>query len=65
MGHSEAVALLDQILAEEKAADEKLTAIAESGINQEAANGAHPSGAGDGDEDASAAKTSAKSAKRR
>ncbi len=37
MGHAEAAALLEQNLAEEKAADKKLSALAESGINQEAA----------------------------
>jgi hypothetical protein len=41
MGHSEAVDLLQQTLDEEKATDEKLTALAEAGINQEAADGAH------------------------
>jgi ferritin-like metal-binding protein YciE len=60
MGHAEAETLLDQILAEEKAADEKLTAIAESGINQEAANEAHPSGGGDGEQDARAARAPAR-----
>lgn len=42
MGHDEAADLLQQNLDEEKAADEKLTQIAESGINQEAAGVAHP-----------------------
>src|SRR3979409_2678220 len=42
MGHSEAARLLQKNLDEEKAADEKLTALAEGGINQEAAAGAHP-----------------------
>jgi ferritin-like metal-binding protein YciE len=42
MGHSEAAELLQQTLDEEKAADEKLTALAEGGINQEAADTAHP-----------------------
>jgi ferritin-like metal-binding protein YciE len=42
MGHTEAANLLQQTLDEEKAADEKLTALAESGINQEAADKAHP-----------------------
>ena len=41
MGHNEAVDLLQEILDEEKAADEKLTAIAESGVNEQAASGAH------------------------
>jgi ferritin-like metal-binding protein YciE len=43
MGHSEAVKLLQQNLNEEKAADQKLTSLAEGGINQEAADRAHPS----------------------
>jgi ferritin-like metal-binding protein YciE len=42
MGHNEAAALLQETLEEEKAADEKLTTIAESGINQDAAEAAHP-----------------------
>lgn len=42
MGHDEAVDLLQQNLDEEKAADEKLTALAEGGINLEAAGIAHP-----------------------
>jgi ferritin-like metal-binding protein YciE len=42
MGHDEAAALLQQTLDEEKAADEKLTALAEGGINQGAADVAHP-----------------------
>lgn len=41
MGHQEAAGLLEEILEEEKATDEKLTQIAESGINQEAAQTAH------------------------
>ena len=41
MGHSEAVTLLEEILDEERAADEKLSGLAEDGINQEAAEGAH------------------------
>jgi ferritin-like metal-binding protein YciE len=48
MGHTEVMNLLQQTLDEEKAADEKLTALAESGINQEAADAAHPE---EGDED--------------
>src|SRR5580765_6520029 len=43
MGHNEAADLLQETLDEEKAADEKLTFIAESGVNQEAAEKAHPS----------------------
>ena len=42
MGHTEAADLLQQILDEEKAADEKLSQLAEGGINQEAAAIAHP-----------------------
>jgi ferritin-like metal-binding protein YciE len=41
MGHTEAADLLQQILDEEKATDEKLSQLAEGGINQEAASGAH------------------------
>jgi ferritin-like metal-binding protein YciE len=42
MGHNQAADLLQETLNEEKAADEKLTTIAESGVNQEAADAAHP-----------------------
>ena len=38
MGHMDAVDLLQQTLDEEKAADEKLSALAEGGINQNAAD---------------------------
>ncbi len=54
MGHDEAADLLQQTLDEEKAADEKLTSLAEGGINQGAADQAHgeddaePVGAGAG-----------------
>jgi ferritin-like metal-binding protein YciE len=41
MGHNEAAELLEQTLEEEKSADKKLSAIAESGINQTAATRAH------------------------
>jgi ferritin-like metal-binding protein YciE len=44
MGHTEAAILLQQTLDEEKAADEKLSSLAEGGINQEAADAAHPDG---------------------
>jgi ferritin-like metal-binding protein YciE len=47
MGHAEAADLLKENLEEEKAADKKLTALAEGGINRNAASMAHP----DGDED--------------
>jgi len=55
MGHQEAVGLLEGILEEEKATDEKLTQLAESGINSEAAQQAHPNGGGDDEEDDDAA----------
>jgi ferritin-like metal-binding protein YciE len=42
MGHEDAAELLQATLEEEKAADEKLTALAEGGINQVAAQKAHP-----------------------
>jgi ferritin-like metal-binding protein YciE len=41
MGHTEATSLLQEILDEEKAADQKLSSLAEGGINQEAADAAH------------------------
>jgi ferritin-like metal-binding protein YciE len=41
MGHDEAVQLLQETLDEEKAADEKLTSLAEGGINRQAARLAH------------------------
>ena len=41
MGHTEAADLLQETLDEEKAADEKLNSLAEGGINEEAAEGAH------------------------
>lgn len=44
MGHDEAADLLQQNLDEEKAADEKLSGLAEAGINQDAADGAHDEG---------------------
>ena len=42
MGHAEAAKLLQQTLDEEKAADKKLSALAEGGINQSAADAARP-----------------------
>jgi ferritin-like metal-binding protein YciE len=42
MGHDDAADLLQQNLDEEKAADEKLSALAEAGINRQAADVAHP-----------------------
>jgi ferritin-like metal-binding protein YciE len=44
MGHDTAVSLLEETLEEEKAADEKLTSIAEGGVNEQAAEIAHPEG---------------------
>jgi ferritin-like metal-binding protein YciE len=61
MGHSEAADLLQQNLDEEKAADEKLSSLAESGINQEAAEAAHPNG-DDADVDADEEPTRKKAA---
>ena len=55
MGHEEAAGLLQEILNEEKITDEKLTALAESGINQSAAAKAH---GGEDDTDAAPAPTS-------
>ena len=51
MGHDEAAGLLEQNLEEEKAADEKLSALAEDGINQEAADSAHEAGDEDDEEE--------------
>jgi ferritin-like metal-binding protein YciE len=51
MGHSEAANLLQQTLDEEKAADAKLSALAEGGINEQAADSAH---AADDEEDSPA-----------
>ncbi len=47
MRHTEAVKLLQETLEEEKAADKKLSSLAETGINRKAASAAHP----DGDEE--------------
>jgi len=49
MKHTEAADLLQETLDEEKAADEKLSSLAEGGINQEAADAAHPDGSQDED----------------
>jgi ferritin-like metal-binding protein YciE len=57
MGHSQAARLLQQNLDEEKAADKKLTTLAEGGINQDAADAAHPDRA---EETASAGRTAGK-----
>jgi ferritin-like metal-binding protein YciE len=44
MGHEEAVGLLESILEEEKAADEKLSDLADGGVNDQAAHGAMDEG---------------------
>src|SRR6185503_10033929 len=44
MGHTEVADLLQQTLDDAKAADEKLSSLAEGGINQEAADSARPEG---------------------
>jgi ferritin-like metal-binding protein YciE len=64
MGHSDAAELLQQTLDEEKAADQKLSALAEGGINQEAADAAHPEQASDeeDEDEAPAPKKRAKAA---
>jgi ferritin-like metal-binding protein YciE len=56
MGHSDAATLLQETLDEEKAADEKLSSLAEGGINQDAADTAHPDSAEEEDEDAAPAR---------
>jgi ferritin-like metal-binding protein YciE len=55
MGHDEAAELLEETLEEEKAADAKLSSLAEGGINEEAASAAHPE---EEEETAGTAKTS-------
>jgi ferritin-like metal-binding protein YciE len=57
MGHTEAANLLQETLEEEKAADQKLSSLAEDGINREAADAAHPE---EDDEDETAVTTSAR-----
>jgi ferritin-like metal-binding protein YciE len=66
MGHTKAASLLQQTLKEEKTADEKLTSIAEGGINRQAASIAHPERGGNGDKvGASAGRTASTVARRR
>jgi len=62
MGHTEAADLLQENLDEEKAADEKLSGLAEGGINQEAADAAHPDGEEDEEPAPVRASTKSKSA---
>ncbi len=52
MGHDDAAGLLEEILDEEKAADEKLTALAEGGINEAASSSAGDDQERDEDDDA-------------
>ena len=54
MGHEDAARLLEQTLNEEKAADKKLTGLAEGGINQQAADAAHPDSEEEDDDETSA-----------
>src|SRR5580765_2801377 len=56
MEHTEAAELLQETLDEEKAADEKLSSLAEDGINQEAADAAEPDRSQSDDADAPAPK---------
>src|SRR5688572_16028928 len=51
LGHDEATELLQQTLDEEKAADEKLSGLAEGGINQSAADASQPEDEGEEDEE--------------
>ena len=66
MGHNEVVGLLESILEEEKATDEKLTQIAESGVNEEAATQAHGGDAAEADDSSSGSRrgTSSRSSSR-
>ena len=66
MGHSEAASLLQETLDEEKAADKKLSGLAEGGINQSAADAAHPDDEGEpvGATGNGSRKTSAKTGRR-
>jgi hypothetical protein len=50
MGHADAAELLQETLDEEKAADEKLSMLAEGGINQGAADAAQGDEEGDDEE---------------
>ena len=61
MGHTDAARLLQQNLDEEKAADKKLSGLAEGGINQGAADTAHP----DDDEELVGAASGARKSRRR
>jgi ferritin-like metal-binding protein YciE len=65
MGHTEAAKLLQQTLEEEKAADKKLSGLAEGGINRSAADAAHPDEGEDTVAAASGARKSSAKAGRR
>ncbi len=60
MGHDQAADLLEETLEEEKAADQKLSSIAEGGINQEAGEGAHSEDSDDEEDAEPAAATPAR-----
>ena len=62
MGHTEAADLLQETLDEEKAADQKLTSLAEGGINQEAAAAKDPQEEDEATPAASRKKTATRSA---
>lgn len=64
MDHTEAANLLNMTLEEEKAADEKLSEIAESGVNNEAAAAAHPEMDGEADEDEGGRRTATSTRKK-
>jgi hypothetical protein len=66
MGHTDAAKLLQQTLDEEKAADKKLSGLAEGGINQVAADAAHADDEGEpvGAASGGARKSSAKAGRR-
>jgi len=51
MGHTEVADLLQETLDEEKAADEKLSSLAEGGINQRAAEAAHSEESDEGEDE--------------
>lgn len=67
LGHSEAVGLLEQTLEEEKAADQKLTTLAESEINEAAVSEAESEESSSGEKRVSSSRNSsrAKAADRR
>jgi ferritin-like metal-binding protein YciE len=62
MGHNDAADILEEVLDEEKAADEKLTSLAEGGINETAAESAS-SGEQEEDEDEMAGANAGRGAK--